>query len=436
MNILKNTITTFALLLLISCQNLTTMETSPEAVSVPIAGNTYVTAGKSDAFVSTEGIVRWTGEEAILSSWFKVTHSGELKLFIKGNVHEGETLLKITCEGKKFNIKLTNTEEAIIPIGKVEIKKPGYIRVDIQGVQKDNGRFAHISEIIIDGEAARRPVYYVSDFEPYWGLRGPSVHINYALPDQDVEYFYNEIVVPEGEDKVGSYFMANGFAEGYCGMQVNTDTERRILFSVWSPFQTDNPKEIPEDQRIQLLAKGEKVYTGEFGNEGSGGQSYLLYPWEAGKTYQFLTRVYPDGKGNTWYYAWFKPQEEEQWTLLAGFLRPQTDTWYKKAHSFLENFIPEQGYLSRSVTFGNQWVRTSEGEWHELVKGTFTYDATAKAQVRMDYAGGVEGDNFFLKNGGFFDENTELNSIFTRINKNNRPVIDIDKLPIESKELL
>ena len=31
--------------------------------------------------------------------------------------------------------------------------------------------------------------------------------------------------------------MANGFGEGYFGIQVNGPNERRVLFSVWSPFK-------------------------------------------------------------------------------------------------------------------------------------------------------------------------------------------------------
>ena len=75
--------------------------------------------------------------------------------------------------------------------------------------------------------------------------------------------------------------MANGFGEGYFGMQVNSENERRILFSVWSPFKTDNPKEIPDDHKITLNKVGQQVKTGEFGNEGSGGQSYMKYNWSA-----------------------------------------------------------------------------------------------------------------------------------------------------------
>lgn len=429
MSILKNSIAALAAIFLSDCQFSGQMEMSENAVSIPVAGNTYITAGKGDAFVSTEGIARWTGEEAVLSSWFKVSHTGELRLFIKAKAVDGISELDISCEQQNFEVKVKDTEETIIPVGKISIRKTGYIRVDIKGIKKEGNQFPLITDLILDGEVAQKPLCYVHDFDTYWALRGPSVHMNYALPDADIEYFYNEVTVPEGEDQIGSYFMANGFGEGYCGIQVNSETERRILFSVWSPYDTDNPSEIPEEQQVKLLGKGEKVIVGEFGNEGSGGQSYMIYPWTTGNTYRFLTRVCPDGKGNTHYYAWFLAPGDESWQLIAGFSRPLTDTWYTKAHSFLENFIPEQGYLSRSVLFGNQWARTSKGEWYELIEGVFTYDATAKTQVRLDYAGGVDGDCFFLKNGGFFNENTELKSIFTRLPKNNIPNVEIDKLP-------
>jgi Domain of unknown function (DUF3472) len=44
--------------------------------------------------------------------------------------------------------------------------------------------------------------------------------------------------------------------------QVNSSTERRILFSVWSPCRTDDPKLIPTDEQIKLVKKGKNVYTG------------------------------------------------------------------------------------------------------------------------------------------------------------------------------
>src|SRR5690606_16285439 len=167
----------------------------------------------------------------------------------------------------------------------------------------------------------------------HWGRRGPSVHMNYRLPDNiDAEWFYNEVTVPEGEDVEGSYFMANGFGEGYFGIQVNSPSERRVLFSVWSPFATDDPKSIPEDQKIKLLKKGTDVYTGEFGNEGSGGQSILRYNWKAGMEQKFLLHVVPDDSTHTIYTAYFFDHDKNNWKLIASFRRPKLATYLKRPH--------------------------------------------------------------------------------------------------------
>jgi len=421
----------FTLVMLMGCRG-NKMTLSPDAVSVAIAGNTYVTEGLDGAKISHLGnITSWSGSDAILSTWLKVSNPGDLELFLKTQPVQGASVLEVKVLGESFTVKVNDkSEDFTFPVGVITVTEPGYLRIDLKGIQKDSNDFPFVTEYLISGEAAKEPLHFVRDFETYWGLRGPSVHMNYALPDDNIEYFYNEITVPEGADHIGSYFMTNGFGEGYCGLQVNSDTERRILFSVWSPFTTDDPGEIPEEQRIQTIARGEGVHIGEFGNEGSGGQSYLIYPWKAGETYKVITRIRPDGKGNTEYYAWFYATEESRWQLIAGFVRPQTDTWYKKAHSFLENFIPQQGYKERKVYFMNQWVRTSKGDWIELIEGVFTNDATARAGVRMDYAGGVEGNAFFLRNGGFFNESTEYQSLFTRQPKGKRPDIDLDTLPV------
>jgi len=224
--------------------------------------------------------------------------------------------------------------------------------------------------------------------------------------------------------------MANGFGEGYFGMQRNSQKESRVLFSVWSPFDTQDPQLIPDSLKIRLLRRGEGVHIGEFGNEGSGGQSFLRYNWKAGNTYRFLTQIHPDGKGNTIYTAYFYAVDEQRWRLIASFLRPRTHVWYTRAHSFLENFIPEQGYLTREVFFGNQWFRTSQGKWKEGAEARFSFDATARAGVRLDYGGGYDKaqNRFFLRNGGFFDDRVAFGTPFTRTPENLPPVIDFEAL--------
>ena len=147
------------------------------------------------------------------------------------------------------------------------------------------------------------------------------------MPEANVEYFYNEVLVTEENVRNSSYYMMNGFSEGYMGIQQTSSGEHTILFSVWSPYSTDNPSDIPEDKRVKLLRKGKNVTVGEFGNEGSGGQSWLHCGWKAGTVYKALVQVKPDGNGNTIYTAYFYADNE--WKLIASFLRPDTNTWYK-----------------------------------------------------------------------------------------------------------
>ncbi len=135
-------------------------------------------------------------------------------------------------------------------------------------------------------------------------------------------------------------------------MQVNSATERRILFSVWSPFQTDNPNEIPEEDKIILIKKGASVYTGEFGNEGSGGQSYMRFNWKPETNYAFLLKAAPDAATErTVFTAYFKEVNTDEWSLIASFSRPKTNTYLKHLYSFLENFNPERGYIQRKALF-------------------------------------------------------------------------------------
>lgn len=375
---------------------------------VGLSGNGYVTRQQGGAQITENGVAQWTNPQSVVSVYFYLHQptTADLSLLAKGHAE-----IKVSYGKKSFNVQLQSDDFTQVPVGSIDVRQAGYVRIDLQGVSKQGEHFGEIKQLIADRVAGKSN--YVKDFSDYWGRRGPSVHLAYALPEGDTEWFYNEVTVPKEGETMHSYYMAAGFGEGYFGMQYNSPTERRILFSVWSPFDTQNPKDIPDDQKIKMLRRGKEVHIGEFGNEGAGGQSYLKYPWKAGRTYKFLMQVRPDGKGNTVYTAYFYATEEKKWRLIASFLRPQTDTWYRHPHSFLENFNPEQGYLSRKVLFGNQWARSKEGQWTRITDATFTHDATANAKVRLDYQGGKTRDNrFYLKMGGFFNESVPMGTKF------------------------
>lgn len=399
-----------------------------QRLEIGMDGNSYVMEGRKGARITEQGVVLWTDPETVISTYFHVGQAGELTLSLNAKAIEAASKIKVTVNRKDFYVTIPEGDFTIIPVGEVSVTAPGYVRVDMQGVSKTGKTFAEVTGLIVDN--VKGTANYVKDFSAYWGRRGPSVHMGYSLPKEPVEYFYNEVTVPADGEVEGSYYMANGFGEGYFGMQFNSPVERRVLFSVWSPFETQDPKTIPEEDRIRMLRKGEGVHIGEFGNEGSGGQSYLKYNWKAGNTYKFLMQVKPDGKGNTVYTAYFFATDENRWRLIASFMRPKTDTYYKHAHSFLENFSPVQGAYTRRVFFSNQWALDIEGVWHQIVYGRFTNDATAAAGVRLDYKGGLTDDNksFFLQNGGFFNDRTPARTIFERENAGVQPVIDFRQL--------
>lgn len=399
-------------------------------IHVPIGGNSWIENGKTEK-ITEAGLTQWTSPKLVLQSYIKFAKTGKVNISLKASSPTGKSKIRVSFLGKSKEIEITGPEKEY-DLGPWDVTKTGYLQFTVQGISKSGTEFGQLSEWILSGDTANETAFVKNNQGNffYWGRRGPSVHLNYPLPaDENIEWFYNEVTVPKKEDVTGSYFMANGFGEGYFGMQVNSASERRILFSVWSPFHTDDPRSIPKDKQIIMLKKGAGVHTGEFGNEGSGGQSYLKYNWKAGNTYKFLLQGKPSGDSTTTYTAYFFAPEVAQWKLIASFKRPKTQTYLKKFHSFLENFIPETGDKGRQVYFGNQWVRNTAGKWTELNQAKFTADATARKGYRLDYAGGKEKNYFFLKNCGFFNELTTINEIFTRELTGQTPKIDFNLLP-------
>lgn len=402
-------------------------------IYVPAGGNTWCTecSDKTD-LISNEGIQNWVSDKTGFETYFRVDVAGTVRLNIKAKT-DVQSVLLVSIGAKSKQVTIKGKELKTYDAGNVTLTDTGYIKISIRAKQKRGAYFADIPGFELSGSAINSHTAFVKNNEGnffYWGRRGPSVHLSYPFADSiKASWFYNEVTVPEGQDIEGSYFMADGFGEGYFGMQVNSANERRVLFSVWSPYTTDDPKTIPADMRIALLKKGEDVYTGEFGNEGSGGQSYLRFNWKAGVTYKFLLHGLPDGNGNTIYTAYFFAPETEKWMLIASFKRPKTNTYLKKFHSFLENFIPAKGNITRKVYFGNQWVCDNSGKWIELTNAVFTYDNTAAKKYRMDYAGGSEQGKFYLKNCGFFNAFTAYRSLFYRNKTNKQPDINFSALP-------
>jgi len=395
-----------------------------KSYTIPTAGNSFEIDYKTEqTTVLKDGIFISPNTKNKTSVYFKLQDTGSIKIRLKGETKQsGKMLVKFGKLNKKIKF---NSAQTLYNLGETTISKAGYYHLDLTGMEGE----ITVSDLILEGTATSKGVIYSNDaLYYYWSKRGPSCHLKYEIPTQNnVTYYYSEITVPKGQDVQGSYYMANGFKEGYFGIQVNGPTERRILFSVWSPFHTDNPNEIPEEEQIKLLKKGKDVHVGEFGNEGSGGQSYLRYNWKADTSYKFLLKGIPDGNNNTDYTAWFFVAEQNNWQLIASFKRPKTNTYLKGFHSFLENFNPNQGHLTRSANYTNQWVY--DGTWKKINAATFTVDATYQANQRVDAIGGLADHGYFLKMGGFFNDYVKPKSTFNFNNLNGAPEINFDQLP-------
>lgn len=407
-------------------------------LAVPFAGNSYMTEPDGSPFIDNNTgsfTGDWTDASLVSSTFFRVGAAGELNLAVTARNVSGNSLIRLTVAGQSYEVRVNGPTWKNYPVGRLRVEAGGYVRVYMQGITRSGATFGEVSGFRIGGQATVGENQYVTDEKlaaagttSYFARRGASVHYFYTLPAGNVSYFYNEVTVKPEDAVNSSYYMMNGFSEGYMGIQQTTTGERKVLFSVWSPYTSDNPADIPEEKRVKLLRKGAGVTVGEFGNEGSGGQSWLNYAWQPGSRYKALVKIEPDGQGATVYTAYF--YTGDAWKLIASFKRPDTNTYYKGAYSFLENFDPRNSVYTRSVTYSNQWARLASGEWKEVTEAKFSCDGTGRSGLRYDYSGALNagGDGFVLRSFGFSDEHTEYGTIFRRQASGTAPDIDFEAL--------
>ena len=381
---------------------------------------------ESNLFSEKEGLHHWTNSNQQVQFYFNLRNTGKLSLSLLLKNDIAGNKLTVTFAGKKFTIVVPQSAGfKKVFIGNVDIKDSGFYLLAISSLINKGKIIAAIKSLELSGTAVEH-----IHFNTKPRRNAASVHLLYPLDDSmQVVSFYNEVTVPKDADPLYTYFMACGFARGYFGMQVNSPTERRIIFSVWDAGnEAVDRKKVNDENKVQLMAKGENVFADDFGNEGTGGHSHLVYNWKAGETYKFLVTASADSATATTSYAgYFFIPEEQRWKLIACFKAPKDGKPLRKLYSFLENFGGNNGQLLRKAYFGNQWIRRENGEWKEITESKFSYDATGKAGDRIDYGGGVENYTFYLWNGGFKPSTTKFGDLYVRGPVNTKPLIDFYK---------
>jgi Domain of unknown function (DUF3472)/Domain of unknown function (DUF5077) len=357
---------------------------------------------------SRSGVADWRSAETRVLWFGEIKHAGKLEAAVAVRVPEkANAKFTLTVAGQARDAAATGGD-AVLKFGAFDIAKPGYVRFELASDAKDTAPLA-VDALILDGPAVADAHFNV---EPR--RNAASVHLAFATPkDANVAVFYNEMTGVD--DPVATYYMACGFSRGYFGMQVNSPTERRIIFSVWDAASGQDAKDrstVAAENHTQLVAKGDGVHASVFGNEGTGGHSHLKYMWKTGSTQRFAVAVKPDGTFTDYSGWWFHP-DDKKWMLIATFRAPKDGKWLRGLYSFSENFGGGSGHLRRKALFGPQWLRTDKGEWREVTEASFSHDPTGKT-ARLDRFMGVEDGRFFLSHGGFVAGFTKFGEKFTR----------------------
>lgn len=368
----------------------------------------------------------WTDTTKRLRFYMHNARTGQLDIALQAMATKAVKQISLEVKGKTFRFSVpVSSKPREIKIGSLQLTDTGFVELVLSTKKLLPGN-AGIGNLILSGEAAEGMRFNAKE-----RLNAASVHLRYPLADSIKAIgFYNEVTVPAGYDPVHSYYMATGFSRGYFGIQVNSEQERRVIFSVWDAGnEAIDRNKVADSNRVKLLAKGDGVVANDFGNEGTGGHSHWVYNWKAGETYRFLVTALADSASQTTIYTgYFFVPELQRWKLIAAFRAPRDGNTLNKLYSFNENFWGDNGHLQRRALFGNQWVQQQRGgRWVPLTDAIFTTDATGKAGDRFDIGAGITGEQFYMWNGGFKEQEAKPNDQFKRPNTSKAPLIDYTK---------
>ena len=283
-------------------------------VRVP-AFTAYLDPHPNAASVSEKsGITRWTNPEDKVLWGGQIKMPGKLECAVSLRLADkAVSKLRLTVAGQSHEARATGAgkEPVTVRFGSFDIATAGYQRFTLESLNAPGTPAGDIDALILDGPASQ---------DAHFNLKprrnAASIHLNYPIPkDAKVDAFYCEVTGVE--DPVATYYMACGWHRGYFGMQVNSPTERRIIFSVWdSGAEGVDRKKVADHDRVSLIAKGEGVNSGDFGNEGTGGHSHFGYNWKTGERQRFIVTCKPTDATHSIYSGyWFHP-EKKQWMLM------------------------------------------------------------------------------------------------------------------------
>ncbi len=396
------------------------------AVNVP-AFTAYIEPDPEALEMSSRGGVRgWNITEQHVVWYGQFTNAGSLTASVELSLPAGaEAQFKLTAGGRtsEVSVKGVGQESVIARFGEFKIAEAGFAKFVLELVAPLKQGSVSVRSLALEGPAST-----TAHFNMKPRRNAASVHLAYPVPAvTNIDQAYCEVTAVD--EPVYTFYMACGWNRGYFGMQINSPTERRIIFSVWdSGNEAVDRKKVSAEDLVTLKGKGEGVYSGDFGNEGTGGHSHLKYMWKTGEKQRFwLKAEVPDPTHTIYSGYWFHPEKKE-WMLISSWKAPKAGSYLRGLHSFSENFGGDNGHLRRKALYGNQWYHTSDGKWNEILTASFSHDPTGRGD-RLDRYMGVEGGQFFLSHGGFVPGFCNFGDKFTRPSSGAEPSGLVIKVP-------
>ncbi|MEJ6560171.1 MAG: DUF3472 domain-containing protein [Akkermansiaceae bacterium] len=378
-----------------------------EVLRIP-AATAYLDPDPNGARVKEEGITHWKNPKLSINWFGQFKNTGDVNPKIEILLPQGITLpltLSVGEQTRETTVTGISGKAIIADFGNILIEKKGYHQFSLSS-KKPAGE---VKALILDGSAAK---------DAHFNLKprrnAASVHLSYPIEKgSEVDAFYCEMTAIE--DPLWTYYMATGWHRGYFGMQLNSPTERRIIFSVWdSGGEAIDRDKVGKKDRVTLIKKGADVYTGDFGNEGTGGHSHLKFLWKTGERQRFLVTAEPTDETHTIFSGYYFRPDLKKWMLISSWKAPKEGKYLRGLYSFSENFAGKNGHLLRHADYGNQWLRNSDGKWHEITTTKFSHDGTGKADRLDRFMGVTPKGEFFLSQGGFIEGFTKFGTPFER----------------------
>ena len=210
-----------------------------------------------------------------------------------------------------------------------------------------------------------------------------SVHVMQQGHPAQASALYNEVKAKTSVP--GTYFCAMNFDDGYIGFQEQSNGKKVIIFSIWDPVaHGDNPNSVPEEERTKLVKLGENARSGRFGGEGTGGQSFVDYPWTVGENMRFLVCVKKMGKFKEISGYYFN-NKDKSWDLISKWKTHSSEKELSFSVGFVEDFMRnfESAKKARGAFFGPSFAY-KDGKWHPNTSVTFTGEPTPSTNVMAD----------------------------------------------------